>query len=231
MRVPVRVLLPQKAAPAGGFATLWLLHGYSDNEGAWGRWTAIGRYAEGLDLAVVMACGQKSFYHNMAHGDRFFDFFADELPALLRAALPLATGRNGNFIAGNSMGGYGAFMLALRRPLQYEAAVSFSGALDICNYVPWTARTNFDLNGMNVFGTEPWVALDYDLFALLPSAGDLRLYACCGTEDFLIEDNRAFASRAAEVGVPLEYVEDGGVHDWDYWDAHLPWALERLLHG
>ena len=136
-RCTVNVLLPQRkpADPQDNYRTpfrvLYLLHGYSDDQTAWQRWTSIERYAEGLNLAVLMPAAQNSFYTDMLHGGKFFTFLTEELPALARALFPLSSARSDTFVAGLSMGGYGAFKLALSRPDLYAAAASLSGAVDI----------------------------------------------------------------------------------------------------
>ncbi len=135
------MLLPQRRPgdPQDNYQTpfrvLYLLHGYSDDQTAWQRWTSIERYAEGLNLAVVMPAAQNSFYTDMVHGGKFFTFLTEELPAVVHDLFPLSTERADTFVAGLSMGGYGAFKLALSRPDLYAAAASLSGALDICEVV------------------------------------------------------------------------------------------------
>ena len=89
------------------------------------------RYVEGLNLAVIMPAVQNSFYTDMVHGGKFLTFLTEELPAMLHDLFPLSTERADTFVAGLSMGGYGAFKLALTRPDLYAAAASLSGALDI----------------------------------------------------------------------------------------------------
>ena len=56
--------------------------------------------------------------------------------------------------------------------------------------------------------------------ALLPA---LRLD--CGLEDGLLEENRAFHHHLAQLGIPHEYAEFPGAHEWDYWDLHVREAL------
>ncbi|MBW7462496.1 prolyl oligopeptidase family serine peptidase, partial [Paenibacillus sepulcri] len=59
---------------------------------------------------------------------------SEELPALARSFFPLSDRREDNFVAGLSMGGYGAFKLALSHPDRYAAAASLSGALDVTGF-------------------------------------------------------------------------------------------------
>jgi putative tributyrin esterase len=128
------VMLPQPGAGATGqprHRVLYLLHGHSDDCTAWQRWTSIERYVEELNLAVIMPDAHLSFYTDMAHGGRYWTFISQELPALAQRIFPLSTDRADTFVAGLSMGGYGAFKLALAYPERFAAAASLSGALDI----------------------------------------------------------------------------------------------------
>src|SRR5690349_7712720 len=108
------VLLPQrtldeiknKRKPT--YRTLYLLHGHSDDHTAWQRWTSIERYVEGLNLVLVMPAVNLSFYTDMAHGSKYWQFISDEVPAVARELYSLSFKREDNFVAGLSMGGYGA---------------------------------------------------------------------------------------------------------------------------
>ena len=113
-----------------GHPTLLLLHGLSDDESIWTRSTSIERYAAGLGLAVVMPNVHRSFYTNMVHGYRYWDFASREVLDKARAFFPLSHARADNFVAGLSMGGYGAFKLALSMPEAFSAAASLSGVAD-----------------------------------------------------------------------------------------------------
>lgn len=78
-----------------------------------------------------MPSAQLSFYSNMASGGCYLDFIAEELPKTMREFFHFSDKRENNFVAGSSMGGYGAFKLALTKPEQYAAAASLSGSLDL----------------------------------------------------------------------------------------------------
>ena len=97
----VDLILPQPPTDASGLPVetvnrhpvLYLLHGLSDDHTIWQRRTAIERYVEGYDLAVVMPAVQRSFYTDMACGPRYWTFISEELPRLLRALFPLSAAR------------------------------------------------------------------------------------------------------------------------------------------
>lgn len=111
--------------------TLWLLHGQGSSASSWMRWTSIERYAMQHGFAVIMPEVQRSFYRNTAYGMDYFTFVAEELPRLCREMFRLSDKREDNYIAGLSMGGYGALKVGLTHPEQYGTIASFSGAVDL----------------------------------------------------------------------------------------------------
>ncbi len=244
VRTTVNVILPQRSRPerlqakGSKFRTLYLLHGYSDDHTAWQRWTSIERYVEGKDLAVVMPAVNNSFYTDMVHGQKYFTYLAQELPVLLREILPLSAKRQDTFVAGLSMGGYGAFKLALSRPETYAAAASLSGAVDICQdalqvhpedpgNAEWIARMKTTFGDLErVPGSR------HDLFALAETVSRAkikpRLFQYCGTEDFLYAGNIRFRDFARKLPLDLTYTEGPGDHQWKYWDATIQHVLEWL---
>lgn len=225
--VSVNVILPENIE--GPLSTLYLLHGLSDDHSIWLRRTSIERYASGLQLAVVMPAVNRSFYTDMAYGAKYWTFVSEELPARMRAMFPLSAAREYNFAAGLSMGGYGATKLGLSHPDRYAAVASLSGAMDIGrrgkewpnDYVAIFGDKNYDVQGTVS-----------DLFALADqvaaSGTSPLLYQCCGTEDFLYEDNVRFREHARALSLPLTYEEGPGEHEWGYWDAHIQRVLAWL---
>ncbi len=168
----------------------------------------------------------------MVSGPAYFTYVAEELPALLRTWFPLSAERDENFVAGLSMGGFGAFKLALNYPDRYAAAASLSGALIRMRGAidPEIAR---DL--ALAYGTEgAQVGSVSDLYtqaqkvAQLPSEQRPDLYAWCGVDDFLIEHNREFREFADSLGLDLLYEEGPGGHTWDRWDETIQRVLKRL---
>ena len=120
METRMHVLLPERLQ--GKARTLYLLHGMSDDEGTWMRRTAIDRYAEEKDLAVVMPDGGLGWYTDMHIGFPWFTYITQELPAICRSFFPnMSEKREDTFVAGLSMGGYGALKCALRAPETYCA--------------------------------------------------------------------------------------------------------------
>jgi putative tributyrin esterase len=228
----MNVVLPQRddLADRRPFPCLFLLHGLSDDHTIWSRRTSIERYADAHGIAVVMPAGGRSWYVDMAEGLRWGAFVADEVPAVASAFFPLSDRREDTFIAGLSMGGYGAFRIALEHPGRFAAAGSFSGALDMARR-PADADPAWTVELSRVFGDlDALPGSSNDLFALARRLDPadrrrLRLFQCCGTEDFLHDANVRFRDHGRSLGLDLTYEESPGTHEWGYWDA----AVQRFL--
>jgi putative tributyrin esterase len=235
--LPQRPLADAQKKPQKKFRTLYLLHGHSDDHTAWQRWTSIERYVEGLNLAVVMPAVHLSFYNDMAHGGKYWQFISEGVPAVVRDIFPLSSDRKDNYVAGLSMGGYGAFKLALTHPERFAAAASLSGALDIRAVT--SARNDRDnriwlAEMRTVFGDLSKVpGSKHDLFTLAKKVakGHIkpRLYQCCGTEDHLYADNVRFRDAVSKLPLDLTYEEGPGEHNWAYWDKMIQSVLAWMF--
>ena len=239
MGTSMTVLLPERAssqigmagsAVAGDPPVLYLLHGLTDDDTIWTRRTSIERYVAPLGLAVVMPQAGRSFYSDEEHGNRYWTFLSSELPEICRSFFRISERREDTFVAGLSMGGYGAMKWALRDPGRFAAAASLSGALNAAERREHPTRPMDPAVWHTVFGDRQVPGTDDDTVALLERAGDdlPELYIACGTEDFLYEDNARFVATARRRGVPLTVDFSPGDHDWAYWDAKIQKVLAWL---
>lgn len=233
------VILPQRplptisSSPSPKYPTLYLLHGRSDDHTIWQRRTSIERYAEEKGIAVVMPAVHRSYYTDMAHGHRYWSYISQEVPARARDMFPLSARRDDNFVAGLSMGGYGAFKLALRQPDRYAAAASLSGALDVADLIN-IKESGWEAEMRNIFGDLDAIrGSDNDLFQLATQVAQSdqskpKLFQWCGTEDFLYESNVEFRSFVQNLPLDLTYSDGPGDHTWGYWDAQIQNVLNWL---
>ena len=231
--VSVTVVLPQATEEQIGVAeidlsgpppVLYLLHGLSDDHTAWTRYTSIERYAAARGLAVVMPAVGRSFYADEAHGHRYWAYVSEELPQVVGRFLRVSAEPADTFVAGLSMGGYGALKLALTHPDRYAAAASLSGALDVVGLAAGGTRdTLFD----RVYDGPPGPR--DDLFALLAEAEDVPpLHVSCGTEDVLVDSNHRFVAAAEERGVEVTTDFRPGEHEWGLWDTVIREVIDWL---
>ena len=115
--IPADKFGPQAAAQQKPFKTLYLLHG-------------IQAWAEANDLAVIMPSGENRFYlDDEKSGERYGEFIGRELVEFTRKLFPLSDRREDTFIAGLSMGGYGALRNGLKYAETFGCVAGLSSAL------------------------------------------------------------------------------------------------------
>ena len=208
------------------YKCLYLLHGLSDDHTIWMRRTSIERYADKYGICVVMPCAHRSFYCNMSCGLKYYDYVSDELPRVISEFFNVSKKREDNFVAGLSMGGYGALKLALREPHHFCAAAALSAATDIKHAGKANLMTD-------IFGKDCPIPDEDDLFHLAQrcaqSTDKPRIFMAVGTEDFLYDENIRFRDRLSSLGYGPHYVEEHGTHNWEFWDKHIQGALEWMF--
>ncbi len=231
------VLLPETGKPP--YATFYLLHGLSDDASMWLRRSRIEWYVRDLPLIVVMPDGYRGFYTDNDHGAAYARHIGEELPACIERTFHAKAERGARAIGGLSMGGYGALRVGLGYADRFCSINSHSGAVGWSNMTDgddyWKAAQSlgwspeFTEELKRVFGPSP-VGTAHDIRALAKKAKKAsrlpKLLLDCGSEDFLIEDNRAFHAALTSAKVPHLYREFPGAHTWDYWDTHIQDALE-----
>ncbi|MBU2666551.1 esterase family protein [Actinoplanes bogorensis] len=224
------VVLPQEGDSPPPL--LYLLHGLTDDHTAWTRYTSIERYAYDHQLAVVMPQVHRSFYADEAYGMKFWTFLSEELPRVVHRFFRVAEGREQTYVAGLSMGGYGALKWALREPHRFAAAASLSGAVDLAWLQKHDDRPHIREVMDRVFAGRDVTGTGDDLFHLLERADRAelpRLMLRCGTGDHLFEQNERLVHACARAGIPLDSEFEPGGHEWSYWDRHIPRALDFFL--
>lgn len=243
--VSVNVLLPEKSKTLIGMdgkqgenmKTLFLLHGLSDDHTIWMRRTSIERYAIERGIAVVMPNVGRSWYADTAYGAKYFTFVTEELPRMCRKFFNgMSDCPEDTFVAGLSMGGYGAIKAALCCPETFGGCASLSGALDVFDarrlniWDEWKGIFNFDMQDPSeLLGTE------HDVFALAQRYDSVlrpfpKMYMWCGTEDKLININRKFHEHLTQLQVSHVFKESEGNHSWKWWDLHIQDALDFLFN-
>jgi putative tributyrin esterase len=209
---------------------LYLLHGLSDDDTIWARRTSIERYVAPLGIAVVMPQVHKSFYTDEVSGLPFWTFLSQELPSVVQQLFRVSTRPQDTFVAGLSMGGYGAMQWALREPWRFGAAASLSGALMISN-VGHEDEPDFADLMRRVFGEAPIAGTGHDLSHLVTTVDPSTippLYVACGTEDFLFRANQYVVGIAQGAGVEVTVDFGPGDHEWEYWDTQIQKVLAWL---
>lgn len=245
--VPVNVILPVDKLTFPGmpkreekpYKTLYLLHGIFGNYTDWVSGTKIQRWAEEKDLAVVMPSGDNMFYVDQEDSHNFYgQFIGKELVDMTRKMFPLSRKREDTYIAGLSMGGYGALRNGLKYSETFGCIASLSGAMVVDHIAERTDDVPFFIDSRSfarsIFGdldkaeesdkNPKWLVKK-----LKEEGKDIpRIYLTCGLQDSLLEANREMRDFLKEQGADVTYTEGEGAHEWDFWNRSIKDVLEWL---
>lgn len=237
------VILPESVkegkAPKG---ILYLLHGGSGNGMEWLRYSSIERYLWPYDLAAVMIETDGScFYADMKHGYPYFTYVTEEVPRVISAFCPILKDVEKRYVAGYSMGGYGAFKWAFNKPDYFTAAANFSGISPIVELLGsmggvngHALKDNMKLVENNWGSLEELKGSTSDSVAWIEKASKEKtklpaLFAGIGTEDFSYDMAQKYLEYCKDKGIDIHYEEMPGTHEWAVWDEmiqrFLKWAI------
>jgi S-formylglutathione hydrolase FrmB len=272
------------ARSARRYPVIYYLHGVTGQESDWVAMGNIDLIADSLiargmpEVILVMPDGDDAWYSDapadlgyaardadttqshasptycVAHS-RYETYVAVDLVRHVDSTFRTRADRAHRAIAGLSMGGYGAMLIALGHPDFFAAAASHSGVLSPLYagphpFVP-PARyaASFDSlraawgNGFLWSTIAPALGPDTaGWFARDPARRAARLIGAhtpvpalfidVGAQDGLVDQSRAFAWELTRLGIPHAYAEWPGEHNWRYWYAHvgeiLRWIAERI---
>lgn len=218
--------------------TLFLLHGYTGKAGNYVPDDLPGRYG----FAIVMPSAENSFYLNgLSTGHAFQTLVGEELVDYVRRTFRLTLTAEDTGIAGLSMGGFGALHTGLAYPHTFSKIGAMSSAFihhEVARMKPGSGNdvANYDYY-RECFG-EPELLEASDnnpenLVRKLKASGEKipEIYLACGTEDFLLENNREMHRFLEAEGVPHEYHESPGIHDMVFWTEYIRkivlWMFDR----
>lgn len=229
--VPLRALVPLEDAPRVPMPAMYLLHGLYGSEQDWFQYTRVMLWARAKGLAVFCPAGENGFYVNQADtGEAYMRYVGEELPAFTRRLFPLSSQREDTFIAGLSMGGYGALNAGLTYPETFGKVAALSAALRPwkrmdkpqggCVQRPAYARALFGQD------TEPWDTLT---LARQCGARAPELWLSCGAQDDLLEENIALVDGLRQAGIPAYFDQPPGAHNWDFWDREIQRVIDWLM--
>jgi putative tributyrin esterase len=220
--------------------TLFLLHGFSGSSMDWILGGKIQEVATMYNLAIVMPEGDNSFYLDGPEtGRQYGTFIGKELVDYMANTFHLSNTPEDILIGGLSMGGFGAIHVGFSYPQTFGRIIALSSALiihtiksyregfrdEIANY-DYYRITFGDLSELERSNHNPEVVF---LKKRKENPSMPPIFMACGTEDFLIEQNRQFHNFLVQEKAEVTYLEKPGIHDWSFWNAYLEpgirWAL------
>jgi S-formylglutathione hydrolase FrmB len=232
------IVLPPHFDSTATYPILYLLHGYGGDHNDWLADNSLKKALANLKLIVVLPAAGNHWYVNTAGGKMWQQWIAWQLPNRIENRFKIDTTRRA--VAGLSMGGYGAIVLALKYPKRYYAVGSFSGALTIPGLFPILAKKSvyrWLLPSLTAaFGTpNSQICKENDPFILANTPAVTQFpaifYFSCGLQDGFsdfIPRHRAFRDLLAGRQVKFQYAEKPGGHDWQFWSGEIQVFLKLL---
>lgn len=216
--------------------TLFLLHGYTGNAGNWVPDELMRKY----NFAVVMTNGENAFYlDGLSTGHEYCKLVGSEIVEYVRKTFRLAMSADETYVLGMSMGGFGALHTAFAYPENFGKTGAMSSALivheiagmkenggnDVANYAYYHECFG-DLSKVLESENNPETQV-----MNLKKAGKKipEIYMCCGTEDFLLENNRVLHKFLSDNDIKHEYAESKGTHDMVFWNEYTVKIIEWMF--
>ena len=231
-RGDISVYLPEDWERMTDLQLLTLLHGVYGSHWVWpfkggAHVTAHRMITSGEIRPIAIAMPSDGLWREgsgyLPHEQTDYEnWIVQDVPDAIMENCPAVTARSRQFIAGHSMGGYGALRLGAKHADQYSA---ISGHSSITDFPQMAHFVEEDLSLYPLRESEErsavyWIERNAD--RLPPLRFD------CGVDDLLIDDNRALHSILTEAGIAHEYEEFPGDHSWDYWILHLRYTLRFI---
>lgn len=228
------------------YPIVYLLHGYSDDDTGWLQFGEVNQAAdkgirEGTipPMIIAMPDGGVTWYMNDIKGEaRWEDMFVKEFIPFIESQYRVKKAREFRGIAGLSMGGNGATVLAMRHTDLFAACGALSSAYFTEQEIIDMPDERYDSFFAALFGAgkgeqrlgENWKK--YSAFELAKTKTEeikkVRWWIDCGDDDFLYKGNDAMHSLLRDLNVPHEYRVRDGAHTWSYWRSGIVLALEFI---
>lgn len=217
------------------YKTLYLLHGLYGSDDIFLANTSIQKFAEDNGIAIVIPCGENSFYVDNEQAHAYYgEYVGEELLDITRNIFPLSDRREDTFIAGFSMGGYGAIRNGLKYSQNFSRIGMISAALITDDIADYTDDSNVlrsrdfyesifgDLDNLN--------GSDMDPKALIENCDNVPdIYMACGIDDFLFEKNADFYRFLNSKNIDATFIGDEGEHTWEFCDKYIKEFIKTLI--
>jgi enterochelin esterase-like enzyme len=224
-RGDITFFVPPNLPAAGTTPLMILLHGSYGSHWAWtGKGgvhrTALRLIEQGTHPPLVIGmpsdglAGETTGY--ISHDDVDFEsWIIDEVLACAARIVPSVTAQSKLFIAGLSMGGFGAMYLGCKHPSRFAAISAHSAVTDISTHRQIGLRTP----EIHRLRTDPTHTVMYWAKRHREQLPPVRFD--CGTEDYMLDENRQLHGALEDEKIAHTYQEFPGGHTWEYWEQHI----------
>lgn len=225
---PVLVFLPKNYQHGKEeFPVVYMLHGTNQQplteEGIRSMNNPETKILEAADFfQVIIVCplvGNTYFMNSPIKPEqKIASFIGKELTLFMDNNYRTIKSREGRFLAGFSMGGYGAVSLLCRYPDVFSVAISRAGVMDLDFGIQDSDWDDSSNNALGSYWDHPKEFSQNSCFTLINhvrDCKDLAIVQEVGREDFLYKCNYRFNQRLNELGFNHIYAEYPGGHQWN----------------
>lgn len=202
------------------YPVLYLLHGWSGNYAGWlTDAPQLRQHADTYQMILVCPDGGYDSWYLDSPVDstmRYETHISKEVVDRIDVDYRTIRSPAGRAIAGLSMGGHGALLLAIKHPDVFGAAGSMAGGLDFRPF----KKNDWDLK--RVLGNPKDFWNNWEENSVVNLLHRLKgqktpLIIDCGIGDFFLETNRNVHCCLLKMNYPHDYTERPGEHNQEYW--------------
>jgi enterochelin esterase-like enzyme len=225
-RGDVTLFVPPGSEKGENLPLVLLLHGVYASHWAWAlkggaHRTALGLMGQKLIRPMVIAMPSDGLWGDgtgyLPHRAADYEsWIVEDVVGCVAELLPCLGAQSKLFIAGLSMGGYGALRLGAKHARRFTGV---SGHSSITHHRQLSRFVEEPLASYRATPEEEESGVLYWMKMQRGSLPAVRFD--CGLGDDLIEENRRLHEGLTAEGIPHQYFEFEGGHTWEYWRAHL----------
>lgn len=209
------------------YPVVYLLHGHADYYWGWvTKVPEIKKYADQLQLIIVNPDGGfNSWYFDspVDSNSQYETHISKEVVNYIDSHYRTIADRKHRAINGLSMGGHGAFYLAIRHAELFGAIGSMSGGVDIRPF-PDNWQIKEKIGDINTHPDE-WKSRSIITMIEQCPRDSFAIIMDCGINDFFYNANQQLHEKMITLKIPHDYIERPGEHNWPYWTNAIQYQL------
>lgn len=234
-RGDISVFVPEGCTAVQNLPVVILLHGVYGSHWSWAHqggvnFTAQNMIEAGTIQPMVLAMPSDGLFcdgsgYTTHRSVDYEKWIVEDVPSALRELLPMVSEKSDLYIAGLSMGGYGALRLGAKHPHIFKGFAGLSSITDFSQLAEFYEPGTFHRLTQQVISQESVLAmLTKNRKIISPFRFD------CGTEDALFQANQALHDALIQKGIEHIFESRPGGHAWRYWEENIGTTLEFFSH-
>ena len=214
-----------------GYPFIVMLHGWTGDETQWEKDADLQGLCDTYNILLILPDGGYDGWwvdSELLEGSDYETHLHEEITIWVVMNFNGSPKAIEHGILGLSMGGFGAFIQALKYPDDYAAAASLSGVMDITRH-PEKFGLIKNLGDLTTNPAE-WEAnnpLHLSVYAAPPLHPKLLLI--CGRDDFTFAENKEIFEQMKKQGYSINFNEEDGAHTHKFWKKHVGEAVEFIV--